>query len=710
MRYKERVIKHNIDIPELRTVGYSDMTEIHYDPSVVSHHPRSFEYYFTHGIVVNEKRYIIKEFFVRDSKLYAVVTEDENKYYELYLSFMEEDTVERIKKELEDLKEQVKTKQTLSLSDRVLTISGGNSVTLPSLRQTISKKGNKIVLSDDGGEVTVEPYNDSGIKQRLVELESRQDRDSQTLNINGRTISISGGNSILLPEDRDTIYNDEELRRRIQVVESKTDNFVSGVSVSREGNKVKLTYTFINGDHKEVEFEDKDTITLAYDDTALKSRVKSLEDKPDIAVHRFYDGDISGNGARGTSTTVNKSNFRNPDGLKVGDTVEDQYTNANGVNRGIWKVTEVSGDNVKVQGLGSYDIDLRKTLTINNDTRVLSLSGGNSVTLPSDKQTIIKEGNKLILSGGGGEVTLPQHNNTQAYDDTSLRNRIIALENKRDNDTIYNDTDVKRRITELENKPREAVHRFYNGDIPGRGDSNTQASVRKSFFRNPDGIKIGDTVEDYYADQNTVNRGIWKVVSVDGDNVKVQGIGNYDIALQKTLGFNPSTRVLSISGGNNVTIPSDKQTISKSGNKIVLSNGGGEVEIPTPAPYNDSDVKRRLGALETKRDNDNQTLSIANNRLTISGGNSVDIPHPNLSGYVTVQQYNELKGALETILHDLKNSGAWQQTGGNIFAGRFYADRHIATGNINLFGGTPDGASFIRTSNNRTENDLAGGI
>lgn len=35
MRYKERVIKHNIDIPELRTVGYSDMKEVYYDPSVI---------------------------------------------------------------------------------------------------------------------------------------------------------------------------------------------------------------------------------------------------------------------------------------------------------------------------------------------------------------------------------------------------------------------------------------------------------------------------------------------------------------------------------------------------------------------------------------------------------------------------------------------------------------------------------------------------
>ena len=154
----------------------------------------------------------------------------------------------------------------------------------------------------------------------------------------------------------------------------------------------------------------------------------------------------------------------------------------------------------------------------------------------------------------------------------------------------------------------------------------------------------------------------------------------------------------------------DKQTISKQGNKIVLSNGGGEVDIPTATPYNDTDIKRRLGVLEAKRDNDNQTLSISNNRLTISNGNSVDIPQPDLSNYVSVNQYNELKDAFTKLLEDLKNSGAWEQTGDNIFAGNLKPNRHLATGNINLFGGTPDGDYFIRTNSGSTENDLAGGI
>ena len=39
------------------------------------------------------------------------------------------------------------------------------------------------------------------------------------------------------------------------------------------------------------------------------------------------------------------------------------------------------------------------------------------------------------------------------YDDTALRERVTALENKTDNDTVYNDTEIKQRLEVLEHKP-----------------------------------------------------------------------------------------------------------------------------------------------------------------------------------------------------------------------------------------------------------------
>lgn len=66
----------------------------------------------------------------------------------------------------------------------------------------------------------------------------------------------------------------------------------------------------------------------------------------------------------------------------------------------------------------------------------------------------------------------------------------------------------------------------------------------------------------------------------------------------------------------------------------------------------------------------------------------------------------KLEQALMKIITNLTNSGAW--AGG--IDGGFVSGRNLATGNINLFGGTADGSSFIRTNKGQSENDLAGGI
>lgn len=435
--------------------------------------------------------------------------------------------------------------------------------------------------------------------------------DTQNLSINGRTITISNGNAINLPEDRDTVYNDAELRRRIQAVEDKADNFVSGVTVSREGNKVKLTYTFVNGAPKEVEFEDKDTVTLAYDDTALKARVKALEDKPDKGT-LYDDRDVK----------------RRLDDLEARPLTDEPLAK-------------------RVSVLEAKQDRDNQTLTINN--RTISISGGNSITLPEDRDTI--------------------------YDDADVKRRLTALEGKTDNfvtgvtasrtgnkvkltynfvtgqpktvefddkDTIgiaYDDTALRDRVQTLESRTdKDTVTRWAKGDISS-GAVGATTTIQKSSLINPDGVKVGDTIQDYWSDNSSSNTEFYKVTSVNGNNITVENMGSW-------------------------ALRNDKQTISKQGNKIVLSNGGGEV----------------------------------------------DIPQPNLNNYVTVNQYNELKGAFTKLLEDLKGSGAWEQTGDTIFKGNLKPNRHLATGNINLFGGQPDGDAFIRTNNGRTENDLTGGI
>ena len=82
--------------------------------------------------------------------------------------------------------------QSLSLTGNLLSISNGNSVTLPSYIDTpqiLSQSENTITLSNGGGSFTLPTFNDT---------------DAQSLALNGNTLSISNGNSVTLPTYVDT--------------------------------------------------------------------------------------------------------------------------------------------------------------------------------------------------------------------------------------------------------------------------------------------------------------------------------------------------------------------------------------------------------------------------------------------------------------------------------------------------------------------------
>lgn len=231
-------------------------------------------------------------------------------------------------------------KQTLSLIDHTLAISNGNSVELPkyddsalkakdteqdeaikSLKEKtksfltgagVTRQGNVVTLTYtniDGSSTNLEfndndtkaiAYDDSALKARVQDLENRADNDTiyNDAPIKERITALENKpdkdtvyddaplkerlTALETKVDKDTVYDDEELRNKITALEGKTDNFVSNVGVSREGNTVKLTYTMVNGDNKEVSFTDNDTVSVAYDDSALRGRVEALENKPEV--------------------------------------------------------------------------------------------------------------------------------------------------------------------------------------------------------------------------------------------------------------------------------------------------------------------------------------------------------------------------------------------------------------------------------------------
>lgn len=208
-------------------------------------------------------------------------------------------------------------------------------------------------------------------------------------------------------------YDDTEVINRIKALEGRTDNFVKEVTVSREGDKVKLTYTRVDGTSSEVEFDDKDTISIAYDDTALKERVTALEAKEDKDTV-YDDTELKGR-VQALEEKVDKDTVYDDTEVKNRlTTLEEKVDNDT--------IYDDSALKARVEALEAKPDKDEQTLSLTGNT--LSISNGNSVTLP--------------------EVT--------PYNDKPLVDRIAVLEAKEDKDTVYDDTALKERVTALEEK------------------------------------------------------------------------------------------------------------------------------------------------------------------------------------------------------------------------------------------------------------------
>lgn len=387
----------------------------------------------------------------------------------------------------------------------------GKNTELENRIQALEVKPDKDTVYDDtalAGRVTAnkeaQDTKNTELEGKITALENKVDNDNQTLTLDDHTLSISGGNAVTLPKyddsalkadveelkakDTELANKDQELTNEINTLKAKTDNFVSGVAVNKEGNKVKLTYSYVDGSSKEVEFEDSDTVTLAYDDTAVKERLTALEGKEDKDT--VYDDtelkgklkDLSDRVTTDESAQAIKDNAQDAEiqALKAKDaelvkSITDNKADAD---------TKVQGLDTRLQAIEAKEDNDKQTLSLTDHT--LSISNGNSVELPKYDDTVVKvknasqdeeinalkEKTKSFLTGAsvtrqGNVVTLTytnidgsstnlefNDNDTKAiaYDDTALKARVQDLENRADNDTIYNDAPIKERLNALETK------------------------------------------------------------------------------------------------------------------------------------------------------------------------------------------------------------------------------------------------------------------
>ena len=290
---------------------------------------------------------------------------------------------------------------------------------------------NRVKALEDKPEPT--PYNDKPLADRVTALEERPQGNSYNdTALSNRVTALEG------KVDKDTVYDDSELRGKITALEGRTDNFVSNVGVSRDGNTVKLTYTMVNGDNKEVEFTDNDTVSVAYDDTALRGRIEALEKKPD------------------KDTVYNDSDLKeqvNDLGSSVASALHD--------------ISEIRVNNEeRFKALEGKEDNDKQTLSLEGNT--LSISNGNSVELPTATASTAKP-IKVSSTSEGVTVTPEEEEGTTNYK-VNIDN---ALSKYYDKAKTYTKNEVDNLIVKQEEKA-------------------TDITVYKTSFKDKSKVKEGD--------------------------------------------------------------------------------------------------------------------------------------------------------------------------------------------------------------------------
>ena len=263
------------------------------------------------------------------------------------------------------------------------------------------------------------------VKNRVLALELKTDKDTvyDDSELKGR-ISV-----LETREDNNTIYDDTNVRERLTALESKPNVDISNLATKEELQAVRGSQPNVDNLVTKEELENKHYI----------SDVSNLATKDEL------------NEIRNSQPTVDTSNLVTRDELTAKNYLTEHQPLDNLVTK---QELEEKHYLTTHQDLSEY----AKKLELYNDSDLKARV--EVLEQKTDKDTVyddtpLKERVTALESKAieGG-----------TYDDSDLRNRVVALETKEDKDTKYDDTEVENRLTELENKPAVDTSVFVTED------------------------------------------------------------------------------------------------------------------------------------------------------------------------------------------------------------------------------------------------------
>ena len=479
-------------------------------------------------------------------------------------------------------------------------------------------------------------------KERITALESKEDADKQTLSIDGRTITISGSDS------------------SVTVPEQDLSSLVT-----------------------------KDDAELKY---AKKEQVEQLASKSEIEGLRQL---VTGSKVD-TSGLLSKEDAGNTYLRK--DVAETSYAKKSELPSVAGLITEVRADEryITKEEMEALNIEGRLT-TLDN-------------RIDSDSQTLSIIGRTIRISGSGSTVTVPEQDLSslavksevdKTYAKKSELPSVAGLISEATADTKYLPKSKEETLAtkaELTQKIGAAT-----SSVEGKLSLlAAKSEIDKTYAKKSELPSVAGLITEVRADEKYLEKSKEATLATKAELNTISGrtaaIENKLPSLTQDISI--SGNELSISGGSTVHIPTPDLSgyVLKSSldaaevNKVIAKNTNGK-QIATTDDVNNAvrgkttlsevqglgyittstadgkylpktlesqintdhgkvaNIEGRLSTLESRPDNDRQTLSINNRTITISGSNSsVTVPEQDLSSLAPKSDVESLKtrvGALE---------------------------------------------------------------
>ena len=599
-------------------------------------------------------------------------------------------------------------RQTLSITNRTITISGSNSsVTVP--EQDLSSLATKADVERDYAKKSELPSVNGLIsettaderylpkakeeslatkeeldvvKGKVTALESKEDSDKQTLSIDGRTISISGSNSSVTVPEQDlsslATKADVELtyakKEQVEKLASKSE--IEGLRKLVTGSKVD-TSGFITSDDADSKYARKDVMETTY---AKKSELPSVEG---LITETKADGkylEKSKEETLATKEEVKVIKDRLPeltDGEKLAKASDipslANYATKEELPSTTGLISETRADEKYIAKSTESSLATKNELE-----EVKGKVNALETKEDSDKQTLTITGRTITISGSDSSVTVPE----QDLSSLATKEEVKSIKDK-----LPELTDGEKLVKKSDLPSTVGLISEATADEKYLEKSKETALATKEELS---GVITRLTTVEGKADKDDQTLSITgRTITISGSNSSVE-VPEQDLSGLATKAdvdttYAKKSELPSVNGLITETTADEKYLPkSKEGSlatkeeltqKISEATSGVESQLSNLLPKSEADknylhkdiesnlatkndigeVSARISTLENKPDNDKQLLSIVGRTITISGSNSsVTVPEQDLSGLAKKSELPSVEGLITEVKADEK--------------------------------------------------------